>query len=480
MSATVIYGPPGTGKTTALKDIIAREAASGADITVLSYTKAAAQEISARARKSLEGDVPGTIQRASTIHSLAFALGQCKMASTVDARKLEELTKITGIAFSGRSITEDDDINELEVGDEYMSIYALARAQKRAYCNCYDESHRPGDAYQFAYFCDAYDSWKASNGYYDFSDMLTMAVGVPYVTPVLVVDEAQDLSPAQWELVRGWAATAERVYLAGDDDQAIYVWSGADPQGMADFERDFGATRVILDQSYRIPQAVHKMAVDIITPVENRVAKVYRPRAEAGTIERCDSPMDVTISPDESTLILYRNHSLRGDMVDYLIANEIPHVLDNGGYGVLQSLVAKTVHEWESRTPWSMVPPFVKRYLNRIYSDKQVRDFEITDSWPGDPLASPRISWKLRATLSAYRKNGVLPRPEDCRVHLSSIHGAKGREADHVILINAMTGRTALSYETDRDEESRVFYVGVTRARHKLTIVTGENAINIL
>lgn len=475
-TATVFYGPPGTGKTTALVKTIKAELEAGAKVTVVSYTKAAAKEIAARAGAETKAI------HASTIHSLAFGIGGCKMASTVDIDKLKSFSEATGIPFCGRVVTEDDDIQTLEVGDEYMSVYNLARAKLAPYIETYDNSYRPGTAGEFVYFCDAYDRWKQINGYYDFGDMLTRALGRPYEPEVLVVDEAQDLSPAQWGLIYQWARGSKRVYIAGDDDQAIYLWSGADPVGMQHFEKDFDAKRVVLDQSYRIPAEVHSLANDIITPVAGRVNKTYRPRSESGWVDRVDSFTGVAIDSDEPTLVLYRNHSLRRDVEDTLLAHSVAHVFDNGGRSVLQSPLADAARSWERGEPWTMIPAEVRRGLRRIYNDRQYKTFEITGEWPFDPLLSQSQSYRLRAALADFRRKngGMLPDVHKCKLHLSSIHGAKGREADHVVLVNGMTGKTATNYELDKDAERRVFYVGVTRARKHLTIVTGENATEIL
>lgn len=477
--AIVKYGPPGTGKTTSLTDDIEREVRAGHPVTVVSYTKAAAKEIADRA---IARTGANDLIHASTVHSLAFALGKCKMSSAVSVDKLQDFTRAAGIPFSGRAVREDDDITQLEIGDQYLAVYNLARARLAGYYPTYENTDRPGMAEEFEYFCTAYDEWKLNHGFYDFADMLTRAVGVPHECPVLVVDEAQDLSPAQWQLIYGWARSAHRVYLAGDDDQAIYVWSGAKPSGMFEFERDFDATRVILDQSYRIPLEVHRLANEIITPVVERVAKAYKPRAEQGLVERYDAFQDVPIRGDEDTLILYRNHSLRRDIEDILLSRTVPHVFDNGGRSILQSPLANVARAWERGEPWTTLSLGVRGFLRRVYDDRQYRAFEATGEWPSDPLKSPLQSYRLRNSLAEFRRanNDQLPDPDGCRIHLSSIHGAKGREADHVVLINGMSGKTVTSYETDKDTERRVFYVGATRARSRLSIVLGENALDIL
>jgi superfamily I DNA/RNA helicase len=64
-------------------------------------------------------------------------------------------------------------------------------------------------------------------------------------------------------------------------------------------------------------------------------------------------------------------------------------------------------------------------------------------------------------------------------VSVSTIHGAKGHEADHVVLYNQMSGRTEESYIRNPDQEHRVWYVGATRAKEELTIVEGQGGYDI-
>ncbi len=74
------------------------------------------------------------------------------------------------------------------------------------------------------------DEYKASNLAVDFSDMIKNYVSIvqpPYLD-LLIVDEAQDLTPLQWTMVEKMAKNAEEVLIAGDDDQAIHRWTGVD------------------------------------------------------------------------------------------------------------------------------------------------------------------------------------------------------------------------------------------------------------
>jgi superfamily I DNA/RNA helicase len=66
------------------------------------------------------------------------------------------------------------------------------------------------------------------------------------------------------------------------------------------------------------------------------------------------------------------------------------------------------------------------------------------------------------------------------RIRISTIHGAKGGEADNVVLLLAMSKRTYQGYEMQQDDEQRVFYVGMTRAKHRLTMVDSHNSMEFM
>ena len=85
---------------------------------------------------------------------------------------------------------------------------------------------------------------------------------------VLFIDEAQDLSLLQWDMVRCIWANAKKTYIAGDDDQAIYKWAGADVDHFIALKEEVNDIK-ILDQSYRIPGGpIHELSQKIINQVK--------------------------------------------------------------------------------------------------------------------------------------------------------------------------------------------------------------------
>ena len=102
----------------------------------------------------------------------------------------------------------------------------------------------------------------------------------------MFIDEAQDLSLIQWEMVRSMWDNAEKTYIAGDDDQAIFKWAGADVDHFIALKEEVNNIKV-LDQSYRIPGGpIHELSQKIINKVQNRFDKDYKPRTEHGILRR--------------------------------------------------------------------------------------------------------------------------------------------------------------------------------------------------
>ena len=138
-------------------------------------------------------------------------------------------------------------------------------------------------------FEQQWTTYKQANGLLDFTDLIDACLSDVYTAPknpsVIFADEAQDLNKMQLTLIRKWGRRAEYFIVAGDDDQTIYSFTGATPEAMLDPEIPLDH-KIILKQSYRVPQAVHSLANGLIHQVTRRQEKDYLARAEAGSVER--------------------------------------------------------------------------------------------------------------------------------------------------------------------------------------------------
>ena len=97
---------------------------------------------------------------------------------------------------------------------------------------------------------------------------------------VVFIDEAQDLSLMQWDMARTiWNKTND-AFIAGDDDQAIFRWAGADVDSFITQTGKF----LKLTESFRVPRQVHDIAMGIIGRVSNRLKKKWEPKLVEGSV----------------------------------------------------------------------------------------------------------------------------------------------------------------------------------------------------
>lgn len=467
MKVISIYGPPGTGKTTTLMDIAARATQK---VLCLSYTKAAAQEITSRSQEY--ADV-----RASTLHSLAFQRLGLGRGSVVDFRKLVEFGLSSGISFKGSDNVQDGK----QEGDEYIDVHSYARNRIISDSDAYEIFGRPGTPKRFQMCIEAYEQWKQTYGYMDFDDMLIKASKAKFsAVPIVILDEAQDCSPLQWSMFERVCEGAKEVFIAGDDDQAIYEWGGANPHGMQAYGDRYAAEAKVLALSHRLPLEVHKRAVSLIEEVKNRVPKAFAPQDRKGYIERWG---------DFGHLLLHVKRAWRDPNVkDVLILTR-----DNFRLRELQTELN------DAEVPYALATvngPYENRYA------KALRGY-LRDTVPSDeereamlsiaqPVALPLIrdrNWKAMRAFPWSRVFDMPPRQKDfyadlnerllfepLKIKLSTIHQAKGGEAEVVILDLTMTPRVEAGIDLNPDAERRVWYVGMTRAKNGLHLC-GDNPL---
>jgi DNA helicase-2/ATP-dependent DNA helicase PcrA len=477
----LLLGPPGTGKTTTLLAKVRAFLATRAptDVAFVSFTNAATAVATERVAEAT-GREAAEFPHFRTVHSLAFRGLGLSRDDVFDHRSLAEFAERIGEPISRVTAREPGE-HGLTVGDAYLRAVDIARATG---CSVEDawlmaDDLVPGTtAHGAAQFAEAYQAFKRQIGQLDFADMLTRYAehGPPLAVKLAVVDEAQDLTAAQWAVVRRAFAGAETMVVAGDDDQAIYEWAGAAlPIFLA---LGANATDVeVLQQSHRLPVAVWELAQDVAYRIQRRYAKQFRPRAEPGCVYHHGSLDSVPFAPD--TRVLARNAYLLDDVEHRLRRDGIVYTRD-GRPSVMPSDV-ETIKHWivagrhpgQFETTGAGIKAFCAA-LGRPAPSVKRHGTETLDRWQIDPTQAPWheafVGWSqerrdyYRTVLDNGNKLSAPP-----TVHLSTIHAAKGTEARHVVLLTDVSGRTAQKLHTDA--EHRVFYVGVTRASETLHIV---------
>lgn len=471
MQVEAIYGPPGTGKTTELLRRVKEIRESGVQaerVAFVSFTRAAANEALSRLglRKS---------DNVSTIHAMAFRHMGMRQTQVVDSMKLREFSTVMGVPIIGKS-PEDDE--ERADGDFYLDILNYARNTFNNPAEVYDVSDRPGTRAEFNAFVRAYADWKSTYGYYDFTDMLERASkgAIRADAEVVFVDEAQDLSPLQWAVIEKLCKRSHQVIIAGDDDQAIYTWAGADAHGMARFTQRHKGSSTVLTQSHRLPSTVHSRSQSLIRRINFRVDKEFNPRADLGSVRVHGSINSVDIEHGTDTLLLGRTHSVLREVEQSLIEKRIPYTRESGRPGMYQNRFAAAVRSYRKLCRGTKITDSERSSIFAVATADTRAALErndhaaVTKSPFYVALAIPGrvVDFYVDADLD------VAP-----TIRLSTIHAAKGHEADRVILLTDMTTRVQQTAEKSPDDEVRVFYVGMTRSKNVLDIVEGYNGYKL-
>ena len=470
MKSKVIYGSPGTGKTHTLVNL-SNEAVGlfGKDsVYYVSFTKTAA--IEATMRSDLKKS------NVSTIHSMCFNKMEMSSAGVVGAQTLRDFGQISGFKFRG---TVNVEFEELELGDYYIFMLGVAEAMQVSPEEAFYGSQRVGSFSDFEFFANTYTRWKRQNGFFDFSDMLRMYRDSPvdFGCKCLIVDEAQDLSNLQWSVIESIieANPVDLVIVAGDDDQAIFEWSGANPHGMQEFEARHNSERVVLSKSHRIPREVHAMAERLIKTTSKRVDKVYDAANHHGNINRTQLITKNSFNGDD-VLVLCRNFITRKEIEAELVNNAVPFTSNDPFKNPFENAVAKGIKLLEVLRNGGGLSNRELAQLKKVLSPRGKDIYEI-----GNLKGLARLGWEgaINVPLEHIQLYKSVNLNEPPKVKVSTIHGSKGAEADKVILHTGLTQKTVDSMLTDRDAEIRVWYVGLTRVKHDLLIYEGDNGFEL-
>ncbi|MFB6126658.1 MAG: UvrD-helicase domain-containing protein [Halolamina sp.] len=571
-TVTRLFGGPGSGKTTALLDrveeLLDEESVSVRDVLVVSYTRAAAAEVRERLAERLDVN-PRTLQgNVCTMHAKAYELLDLSRGDVVGEDDKEAFCEEYGIEFedehsgagrrTARSTTLGNKIiatsqwlqrTDRDVTDWYDVPFQWDVEEVRLPPDI-DPNAQEGNKYTPTWPSDdervdipeairGWRGYKGDHGLVGFADMLERVAQRSLLPNVdyLVIDEFQDITTLQYDVYDEWKPHMERCLIAGDDDQVVYAWQGADPDLLLDEGVD---DDVVLPNSYRLPSSVLSVVNKEIRHIDKRQEKDLHPRKEGGQVEAIESPsmlelvrnVRYTVEQDEgSIMVLFRARYQMFQFIDKFIDEGIPFsVLTDQRMWTdrLSDYVSAVegVHEGEelsvleARRLADMLQDsaFGTNERDDLYDflDDAEEAAEVDDlaEVPLDPseveafipfMPEPPAAGDMVRKVTSFQRNSVKSYfdgdyrgMDPSRVRLGTIHSAKGREADHVFVATDLTEKVveqmAASVEDPTavdgveeftsktspvpvltDNERRVFYVGMSRARERLVLL--ENLV---
>jgi ATP-dependent DNA helicase UvrD/PcrA len=524
----------GTGKTRTITHRIAQLVASGhvaaGQVLAVTFTQRAAGEMRSRLRTLAatagSGSGVGAVQ-ALTFHAAAHRQLRYFWPRVVGETGWQVLdSKFAVVARAAnrcRINTSTDDVRDLAGEIEWAKASLIGPEQ---YPTAVAAAGRdiPLDAAQVAAVYSAYEALKVrdeSVTLLDFDDLLLhTAAAIENDAAVadefrdryrsFVVDEYQDVTPLQQRVLAAWLGDRDDLTVVGDANQTIYSFTGATPRFLLDFSRRFpDATVVRLERDYRSTPQVVSLANQVIAAARGRVAgsklqlSGQRPpgpapsfhehpdeTAEAAAVAASITRLIESGTSPSEIAVLYRVNAQSEVYEEALTEAGITYQI-RGGEGffnrqeIKQALLA--LRRAAERGAEGPLPDVVRTVLEPL---------GLTSEQPTGTRARDR--WEALTALAELVDDEVAQRPQldlpglvaelgmraDARhppvvqgVTLASLHAAKGLEWDAVFLVGLADGTLPISHalahgaESEAvEEERRLLYVGITRARIHLAL----------
>lgn len=492
---SVYLGPPGSGKTTTIISLVKEclETHESEHIALVSFTRKAVNEAIERVTEkfSLERDRFPLFQ---TVHAMCYRALGCSKNDMMTRENFQELGTMFGYELTLTGSNMEDGILILPDRDKGSKLLFLDNLS-RIRCESLKDTWRTSNANipfaELERFSIGYTKYRKQTGKKDFTDLLSAYLEecLPLPVSAAFIDEAQDLSALQWKVLQKAFSEAEQVFVAGDDDQSIFKWSGADLNTFLELDGE----KIVLDHSYRLPQAVHAKAQTVIGRVRRRYNKLYTATKGVGKVQYLASLGNAKIIPEEKTLILARNVYMLKAVYEELELRGLSYTGRNGFKSVdddhLRAIKAwervrkgDTVTLDEAKIVYQFLRVGVilsrggKATLNKLEREDESFSWETLRDHYG--LLEKPVWQKALVGIPLEKRQyyiGMLRRKqklsENSNLHVNTIHGVKGGEADHVIVLSDMSRQTHEEFLRDPCSEHRVFYVAVTRSKDKLTII---------
>ncbi|WP_204803929.1 ATP-dependent DNA helicase UvrD2 [Mycobacterium riyadhense] len=524
----------GTGKTRTITHRIAQLVASGhvaaGQVLAVTFTQRAAGEMRNRLRAlgaaSRTGASVGAVQ-ALTFHAAAHRQLRYFWPRVVGDTRWQLLdTKFAIVARAAsrsRLNVSTDDVRDL-AGEIEWAKASLIGPEEYPSAVAAAGRDTPLDAAKIADVYAAYEALKVRDEnltLLDFDDLLLHAAAAIENDAAVaeefrdryrcfVVDEYQDVTPLQQRVLAAWLGDRDDLTVVGDANQTIYSFTGASPRFLLDFSRRFpDATVVRLERDYRSTPQVVSLANHVIAAARGRVAgsklKLVGQRepgpapsfhehpdeaSEAAAVAASINRLIESGTAPAEIAILYRVNAQSEVYEDALTEAGIAYQV-RGGEGffnrqeIKQALLA--LQRASERDVEGSLPEVVRGILEPLgLTAQEPVGTRARERWEAlnalaelvDDEVAQRPQLRLPGLLAELRARADARHPPVVQgVTLASLHAAKGLEWDAVFLVGLVDGTLPISHalahgpDSERvEEERRLLYVGITRARVYLAL----------
>lgn len=293
-----------------------------------------------------------------------------------------------------------------------------------------------------------------------------------------VVHNCQDITALQWKVIELAFAKAEKIFIAGDENQCLYTYNGARPDFLINFAKQFPTE--YLSISHRIPKQVYYLAKGIVDLIDDKTEKPFNMKKEnvkgkivqIDNFERLLNFIDVDNLDDKKETewyIICRNNCYLEDPKDILEENLIPYWTSEGFF--MDGEILRRIKDYNNFG--------LKGYKTEKKKKEFAERFNIVDfnlPFTESNLFTEHKKFIYYNFVECY---GLEKLEEMCKwnpqILISSIHHVKGGEARNVALLLDTTRKVDINLYNKIDEELRVLYVAVTRTKENLILIDSSH-----
>jgi len=567
----MVLAGPGSGKTAVITGRTCQLVTSGISasrILVVTFTRAAAKEMKERYLKAM--GKTSTQVTFGTFHGVFYAIlrhtyrmsGNNILSEEEKKRLMREL-----VNHYARDLEEED--LEENLAREISTVKNNQIPLEHYYSACMPQE-------KFREIYEAYEKWRKENKKLDFDDLMVQCKRLFLERPevlrawqqkfqYILIDEFQDISPVQYEIVRMLALPENNLFIVGDDDQSIYHFRGARPEIMLNFTRDYpDAETVTLDVNYRCSGQILSAAMHVIGENKKRFSKKLSTPNQVGKavqIREFQNPREEYLAVVselrermengerlEDTAILLRTNQEAEGLVGALMERQVPFNMKEKLPNLFQHWICRNLLAYMHFAAGEKNRKYFLEFMNRpnryisrdalslssVVSFEELKEFYKDKDWMCDRITTLETHLRVLKSLAPYAAINFIRKgmgyeeylreyaeyrkikPEELSeildrltestkgmnsleewesyieeytekleeqarkaeqeregVLISTLHGVKGLEYEQVYILNVNEGsmpyRKAV-LEPAIEEERRLFYVGMTRARKQLAL----------